>query len=50
MNDLIGIPYKQELKLVPFDIENMYSSIPTDELVKIIKELCIEQVLDKKNH
>jgi hypothetical protein len=48
MNDLIGIPYKQELKLVSFDIENMYSNIPTDELVKIINELCIEQALDEK--
>jgi hypothetical protein len=48
MNELIGIPYKQDLKLVSFDIENMYSNIPTDELVKIIEELCIEQALDGK--
>ena len=50
MNDLIEIPYKQNLRLVSFDVENMYSSIPTDTLIKIIKAMCLEQFFEEKIH
>jgi hypothetical protein len=48
MEDLTEIPYNQGLKLVSFDIKNMYPNIPTEELIKIIKEMCIQQALDGK--
>jgi len=40
MNDLLEIPYEQNLKFVSFDFTNMYSNIPTNELIKIIDLLC----------
>ena len=51
INDLLGIPYKQGIRLVSFDLENMYPSIPTDELVKILKDtqgMCLENQLEEK--
>jgi len=48
INDLLGIPYKKDLQLISFDIENMYPSIPTDELVRILKGMCIENQLEEK--
>jgi hypothetical protein len=50
MKDLTDIPYSHNLKLVSFDIENTYSNIPTDDLIKIIKSMCLEQCLQEKNH
>jgi transposase-like protein len=48
MNDLMEIPYQQDIQLVSFDIENMYSNIPTNELYHIIRSRCFEQRLEKK--
>jgi hypothetical protein len=48
MDDLMEIPYQQDIQLVSFDIENMYSNIPTDELNHIIRSTCIEQNLEEK--
>jgi hypothetical protein len=48
MEDLKEIPYQQNIKLVSFGIENMYSNIPTDELNHILRSMCLEQRLDKK--
>ena len=48
MKDLTEIPYNQELKLISFDIDNMYPNIPTDKLISIIKERCSEQTLEEK--
>ena len=37
---LLEIPYDQVLKFASFDITNMYSNIPTNELIKIIDLMC----------
>ena len=65
MNDFLEIPYDQNLKFVSFDITNMYSNIPTNELIKIIYLMCnqhdtkeelkhkimkISQILIKQNY
>jgi len=42
-NDLINIPFKPNLQFVSFNITNMYSNVPMDDLVNIIKAL-------RKNH
>jgi hypothetical protein len=39
MNDLTDLPYDHNIKFPSFDINNMYSNIPTSELIKIICEL-----------
>jgi hypothetical protein len=46
MDDLLDIPLKQRTKLASFDIENMYPSIPTNELVPIIENMSINNQLD----
>jgi hypothetical protein len=38
--DLREIPCDQNLKFASFDITNMYSNVPTGELVNIIDVLC----------
>ena len=40
IKDLANIPYNQKLRLTSFDISNMYTNIPTEELIKIIKTAC----------
>jgi hypothetical protein len=37
IEDLTEIPYSQSLRIAAFDITNMYTNIPTNELIKIIK-------------
>jgi hypothetical protein len=37
INDLKDIPFDQNLRLASFDISNMYTNIPTDELLTIIE-------------
>jgi hypothetical protein len=48
MKDITEFPYHPNIKLVLFDIENMYSNISTDELNEIIRSMCLEQSLDRK--
>jgi hypothetical protein len=48
MKHVTEIPYDPNIKLVSFDIENIYSNIPTDELNQIIRSMCLEQGLDRK--
>jgi len=48
IEDLLGIPYKQGIRLVSFDIENMYPNIPTNELVPIIDGKSFRNQLDGK--
>jgi hypothetical protein len=43
MNDLLDIPFTPNLSFVSFDIENMYSNVPTDDLLVIIKFMCSKQ-------
>jgi hypothetical protein len=40
INDLADILYNQKLKLASFDISNMYTNIPTEELIQIITTAC----------
>ena len=40
IDDLVDIPYNQKQKLASFDISNMYTNIPTEELIKIITTAC----------
>jgi hypothetical protein len=40
IEDLTDIPYSHNLRLTSFDISNMYTNIPTEQLIKIIKIAC----------
>ena len=42
MNDFLEFSYDQDLKFVPFDIVNMYSNVPTNELINIIDLMCTQ--------
>jgi hypothetical protein len=46
MKDLSDIPFTPSLKLASFDISNMYTNIPKDELVRIIDEMCDKQNIE----
>jgi hypothetical protein len=48
IDDLLSIPQKPCTKLASLDIENMYSKIPTNKLIPIIKEISIRNQLYKK--
>jgi len=41
MRDLLEIQFDKDLKLVSFDITNMYSNVPVNKLIKIIELMCI---------
>ena len=47
MNDLNEIPFDNELKFVSFDISNMYTNIPTNELIEIIENMCKRNGLER---
>jgi hypothetical protein len=40
IDDLADIPYIKKLRLASFDISNMYTNIPTEELIKIVNTAC----------
>jgi hypothetical protein len=40
MKDLSDIPFGPNLKLASLDISNMYTNIPTEELLNIIDIMC----------
>jgi hypothetical protein len=40
MTDLTDLPYDHTIKFASFDITNMYSNIPKNEVITIIKKLC----------
>jgi hypothetical protein len=48
IQDLTDIPYDSNLQFVSFDITNMYTNIPTDELINIINSLCKEKSIQEK--
>ena len=48
MNDGVEIPLDQNLRFISFDIENMSSNVPTNDLIKIIKFVCSQQNHDEK--
>ena len=43
MKDLLHIPYDTDLKFASFDITNMHTNIPTNELPDIIRNLCTKK-------
>lgn len=43
MNDLNEIPMNHDLKFALFDICNMYSNIPSNNLIHIITTMCNQQ-------
>jgi hypothetical protein len=40
INELIEIPYEQDLKFASLDITNMYTNVPMNELIQIIELMC----------
>jgi hypothetical protein len=46
IEDLSDIPCKQGMRLVSFDIENMYPNMPSKELTLIIEKMAEENQLD----
>ena len=46
MKDLSEIPFDKYLKFVSFDITNMYSNVPMNELIKIIELMCNQNDLN----
>jgi hypothetical protein len=48
IQDLADIPFDSNLHFVSFDITNMYTNIPTEELVNIIDFLCKEHFIQDK--
>ena len=48
VNDIVEIPLNQNLRFASFDIENMYSNVPTNYLINIIKLMCSQKNHDKK--
>jgi hypothetical protein len=48
IKDLEEIPVNDNTRLVSFDITNMYTNVPTDELADIIKLLCMNNMTDNK--
>jgi hypothetical protein len=47
MKELKEIPFESGLKFVSFDIANMYTNIPTNELIGIIEGMCERNGLDQ---
>jgi hypothetical protein len=47
IKDLDEIPVDDNIRLISFDITNMYTNVPTDELAGIINSLCRGSMIDK---
>jgi hypothetical protein len=47
---LSDIPYNNKVRLASFDISNMYTNIPTNQLITIIKLTCQNNYVDKTRH
>ena len=47
INDLADIPYEHNLRLSSFDISNMYTNIPTNELLSLIDTACSNNLVDE---
>ena len=48
MNHLYEIPWNQDLYIASFDIQNMYTNIPTDQLPHIINTLSNHNNIDPR--
>jgi hypothetical protein len=40
INDLLEIPYDENLNFASFDVTNMYSNVPTIDLINTIELMC----------
>ena len=47
INDLADIPYDHNLRVVSFDISNMYTNTPTHELLSIIDTACNNNLVEE---
>jgi len=47
IKDLLDIPYNNKLTLASFDISNMYTNIPTKELITVIELTCQNNYVDE---
>ena len=48
INDLCNIPYDHHLRLASFGISNMYTNIPTQELLSIIDTACDNNLVEDR--
>ena len=48
MKDLRAIPYDRNMKFASLDLTNMYSNVPTNELMTILKNICENNNIEKK--
>ena len=48
MKDLRAIPYDRNMKFASLDLTNMYSNVPTNELMTILKNICENSNIKKK--
>ena len=46
MNELMDIPYTNNIKFASFDITKVYTNIPKNDLTNIIHHLCIYNNID----
>jgi hypothetical protein len=46
MKDITEVPYDPYIEFVSFDIENIYSNIPTEELNQVTRSMCTAHSLD----
>jgi len=47
-NDLTDIPYNHNIKFASFDINSMYSNIPTTDLMTTLRKLCEVNSVDDR--
>jgi len=47
IKDLLDIPYNNKLRLASFDISNMFTNIPTKELITVIELTCQNNYIDE---
>jgi len=48
MKELHEIPFDRNLKLVSYDMTNMYSNVPTKNLTEMIKLMCNQNDINKE--
>jgi hypothetical protein len=46
INELKNVPVDQNLRLASFDISNMHTKIPTEELLTVIESACINNEVE----
>jgi hypothetical protein len=46
MDEILSIPFDPDIQFVSFNITNMYSNVPTSDLIHIIELICNQQFID----